>query len=281
MAGEALRRELIQNADDSPHAFDEVLLNGSRFCVKRHRFWRYFVDGWEETTWQFYRDHVDPQRPVVDLGSFIGPTVLFAVTAGARRILAVEANPATIEHLQATRAANQDKLSELTIHNGVIHADRSIVSFGNRDGSLKVSSASSTRGSGFQVPAMTIQDVFVKYPVSNASVIKIDIEGSELDVREQISALAKMDAAILLSLHPPFWSTSLHQAASAMIAALRGFRAWTVDGKELDSSDIRTMIEYKGDSPPSWGTPKGNFFELVLKPRTRMSRIWRRITGAA
>jgi hypothetical protein len=39
-----------------------------------------------------------------------------------------------------------------------------------------------------------------------------------------------------------------------------------VEGKELSIKDVEEMSKYLGETPPSWGTPFGNFFELVLQP---------------
>lgn len=252
------------------------------FRVKRHWFWPQFVDGWEEETCRFYREHVDPKRPVLDLGSWIGPTALFAAAFGAQKIVAVEANPRTVEHLLATKTANPNVLGGLAVHNGVIHKNSDLVTFGNMDGSESTSSASSTRGSGFSVQGTTIASIIERYSLKDVAVIKIDIEGSELDVRNQITKLSKLNAALLVSLHPPFWSSQpLEKSAGQIVRALRPFKVTSVDGKSLSEEDLKAMITYSGTTPPAWGTPFGNFFEVILKPKGTFGRFVARLMPGA
>ena len=258
----SLERRFVARNESSE--FDKIYLNEAEFLVAPHWFWPQYVDNWEPDTWAFFDQYVDAGRPVVDIGSWIGPTVLFAAACGAKRIVAVEGNPRTAEHLALTRSAN-DKLIGLEIINRVIAPSEGLVTFGNLDGSEATSSASSTRGTGFNVPSSTISGVIDRFECHNASIIKIDIEGSEVLIADQLAALSRSNAAILLSLHPPFWKDIANlELVHGFLQALSLFRIYSVKGNELSVEDVEGMCRYAGDVPPTWGTPFGNFFEIVL-----------------
>jgi len=264
---EILKRDLIVNPDPSPKALDSVVLNHAQFRVARHWFWPQFVEDWEETTWDFYKRFTKSGGTVIDIGAWVGPTLLFAALNGAKRLIAVEANPKTAAHLQRTKEANPEFFKELTIHNGAIHPFKGKISFGNIDGSQATSSASSTRGTGFKVDTFTIQEIIDRYHAQDACVIKIDIEGSEFEVADQIAQLAVLDAAILLSLHPPFWKKTNQLAAREFIGYLDGFDLYTAEGQVLNREKLIDMITYQESRFPSWGTPYGNFFEVMMLPK--------------
>lgn len=270
---EVLKRDLIVNPDPSAQALDTVALNDALFKVARHWFWPQFVEDWEETTWDFYKRFTKRGGTVVDIGSWIGPTLIFAALNGAKRLIAVEGNPQTAAHLQQTKEANPEYFRELTIHNGVIHPIKGKICFGNADGSQVTSSASSTRGTGFEVETFSIQEIIDTYHAQDASVIKIDIEGSEFDVGDQIAQLDTLNAAILLSLHPPFWKNVDHQSAQKFISYLAGFNLYTPEGQILSREQLTEMITHKESEYPSWGTPFGNFFEIVMIPKKQDLRI--------
>jgi FkbM family methyltransferase len=169
------RREYAPSRAASPDAIDAVRIDGAAFGVRRHWFWPEFAQGWEETTWRFYRRFVDPRRPVLDLGCWIGPTVLFATACGAPRIVAVEANPPTVKHLHATRAANDKTRADLTIVHAAVHSHDGFVQFRNPDGPGATLSAASVRGTGFIVPSRTIRTIVRDHACAGACIVKIDI----------------------------------------------------------------------------------------------------------
>lgn len=259
-----LVRRFEASASRAPNSIDRVHLGDFAFGVRRHPFWREYVDGWEPETWHFYETYCKPGAVVLDIGSWIGPTVLFAVAAGAGRIIAVDGNTDTVAHLEATRAANPALLSNLSIVNAVIDNRVGEVNFGQPGGSRAVSSASSVRGTGFRVRTTTIQDIMRDQGCDKADVVKIDIEGSEIDIVSQWSSLR---SPMLLSLHPPFWSDrNLAECAATIVDGLARFDLQKSDGIELPKDELHKML-MSDDTHPSWGTSFGNFFEIAALPR--------------
>ena len=253
-----LSRSIKKMADGSY----EITLNKQPFLVPEHWFWPEFIDGWEESTWEFYNSYMKKGGTAIDIGSWIGPTLLFASVAGATKFLAIEANPETYKLVNELKN-NNEYFSSLIIENAAISNKEGQISFGNLDQSKATSSASSTRGTGFLVNAETIQNVLAKHKIDDISVIKIDIEGSELEIVDQIIELKKYNAPILLSLHPPFWS----QGIENIFKIADHFEMFTPDNKPLSLDMLKSMVAYSEKEPPAWGTKFGNFFEIILKTK--------------
>ncbi|MDP1611933.1 MAG: class I SAM-dependent methyltransferase [Sulfuritalea sp.] len=240
-----------------------VLVNGMRFRVEPHWFWDEFVATWEPHTFEVYKRHVGPATTVLDLGAWIGPTVMIAASLGARRIVAVEANRTTYEELMRTISYNVELASRVSLINRCVHHEDGWVSFGNADGSTSSSSASSVRGSGMQVHTISLASLLLQDMLRDVGFIKIDIEGSEVQIAPDIALLAARPGleAIYLSLHPPFWPAMGDPAP--LLHALGRFTTMTPDFQPLPLDEIAARCG-SGETHPPWGTAFGNFFEVLL-----------------
>lgn len=236
-----------------------VGIGHARFQAPEHSFWPEFIRGWEETTWDFYARHVRADRPVLDLGAWIGPTILFAKALGAGPVLAVEASRPTAEYLEALKRANG--FDDLTVLNRAIDPRQGTISFGGPDNAYHLSSASSVRGSGLEVETIRPAEIYALAP--DPCLVKIDLEGSEEGLVEDLLAI---EAPILFSLHPPFWSDR-EATADRVLAAVQAFHVKTPEGEAIAPDELRQRMTWEGGGPPSWGTPWGNFFEIDLNPR--------------
>jgi FkbM family methyltransferase len=239
-----------------------VHIAGSAYRVDPHWFWEQFCSGWEEETFEVIRRFVRPDRPFLDVGSWIGPTALIACAHGAQRVVAVEANPSTVAHLRRTIGYNAGLRGRIEVLNRCIHRDAGVVQFGNADGSDSTSSASSLRGHGFAVEAMCLTTLMEEFTVRDPSLIKIDIEGAEIFLDADFDVLAeRSNLVIYLSLHPPFWKQM--GDPDALFGALARFDIVDPSGKSISLEDVRARC-LSPDAYPQWGTAMGNFFEILL-----------------
>lgn len=246
----------------------KVTLNDKSFTVPQHKFWPYFINGWEEQTWDFYHKYTKPNSVSIDIGAWLGSTLMYAATAGATKILAVEANPSTIKFLETLKNKNPQTFADLVIKNKAISSKEGSITFGGPSGDTQdTSSMSSSRGTGFSVETTSIQDAIKDYNPEDISVIKIDIEGSELEVLDQIALLSQIPAPILLSLHPPYWDDASASVAENVVNKLSVYNFYSIKNEPLNSDELIKMISYTGDESPAWGMPSGNFFEIILKPK--------------
>ena len=244
------------------HGETRVAIADRSYRVEPHWFWEQFGSGWEEESFEVIRRLVRPDRAFLDVGSWIGPTALIACAHGAKRVVAVEANPSTVAHLRRTIDYNPGLHGRIEVLNRCIHRDAGSVQFGNADGSDCTSSASSLRGHGYAVQAIRLTALMEEFDVRDPSLIKIDIEGAEIFLDEDLGVLSEQpDLVIYLSLHPPFWKQMGDPAA--LFAALAGFRIADASGRSLPLDKVRDRC-LSPDPFPLWGTAMGNFFEILL-----------------
>ncbi|MBI5107545.1 MAG: FkbM family methyltransferase [Rhodocyclales bacterium] len=250
----------------TPSGEVHVRVNGARFRVEPHWFWDEFVAAWEPHTFEVYKRHVGPATTVLDLGAWIGPTVMIAASLGARRIIAVEANRTTYDELTRTISYNLDLASRVSLINRCVHPDDGWVSFGNLDGSTSSSSASSVRGTGMRVRTVSLASLLQQDLLNDVGFIKIDIEGSEVLIAQDIARLATRPGleAIYLSLHPPFWPAMGDPAP--LLDAIGRFTTLTADFRPLPLEEIAARCK-SAEAHPPWGTKFGNFFEVILHCR--------------
>lgn len=253
-----LDREFIQNPDGSCY----VRIMSHSYRVEPHWFWPEFADGWEESTWSVFSRYLKKDMPFLDVGAWVGPTVLYAASLGAAKIVAVEANPASAAHLAKTVSMNPGLADRVEVINSCVCNRQGRVCFGNADGSHALSSASSLRGYGFEVEAARLGDIIRQNSLEFVPLIKIDIEGAELQIVEDLRLLSRRsNLAIHLSLHPPFWQQMGDPAA--LWDALREFNIRTPQDAPMSIAQVMARCNSSDPYPP-WGTPFGNFFEIVL-----------------
>ena len=230
------------------------------FTVFNHWFWSEFMSEWEPQTWDFYRFFTVKGRAVIDIGSWIGPTALIAVINGASNVLMVEANKATLTELQMTKILDPELDHKWELIEGCVSDQDGFIEFGSASGELKSSSASSDRGKGSLVAALRFQKIIEM--VENPSVIKIDIEGTEIKILQDIIKLSPSGAAIWLSWHPPLWgnATLTYDALADLL------QDHFVLNSQLEPIDVRELWEMisSDEEHPKWGNSYGNLFETAI-----------------
>lgn len=78
----------------------KVSIDDLELLVPNHPFWSKFADGWEPDTERIFRSLLGPGSIVLDIGAWIGPTIVFALSSGASKIIALEPNPAVTVDLR-------------------------------------------------------------------------------------------------------------------------------------------------------------------------------------
>ncbi|WP_037311871.1 FkbM family methyltransferase [Ruegeria halocynthiae] len=181
-------------------------LNGQPFRLDPYhsKFWRKASAGnWEPETFTVLDEYLSPDRDYLDIGAWIGPTVLYGASK-ARRVWCFEPDPTAFRYL----AWNLDL-------NGITNVSAFGVALSDQFGVARMASVRGEPGDSTSSllhdgahgsDALTIAwDQFEAVnDLSAVSLVKMDIEGAEFFVLPTVLPWLKQHRpTLLLSLHAP------------------------------------------------------------------------------
>lgn len=204
--------------------------------------------GWEQNTFAALRQYVGPDTLYIDIGAWIGPTVLYAGNR-ARRVVAVEPDPIAMSALLRNLDLNPGIKAKVSLHNYAVAAESGALelwssSFGN---------SMTTCIAGRGVNSMTFLALGVEAFLDRVLgdephvLIKIDVESAEFGlVPALLAALTRRDVAA--DLH-----VSFH--ASLLIDEARSLRPWAANlarnGQLLSAlAEYGTIHSFDGEWRP-------------------------------
>jgi FkbM family methyltransferase len=172
-----------------------VLVGGLEFRVRpggeRRIFWDRVAAGhWEPQTFRVFQRFLEPKSSCIDIGAWIGPTVLYAAHL-VRQVHAIEPDPIAHAELAANVAANPALLERVTLHSqciapqtgpidlyagGLYHAAES--RFGDSmSGILPATGASDQLR--HRIEGVRLEDFMISNAITDCCLIKMDVEGGE------------------------------------------------------------------------------------------------------
>ncbi len=181
-------------------------LNGQAFRLDPYhsKFWRKAAAGdWEPETFAVLDQFLSPENDYLDIGAWIGPTVLYGARK-ARHVFCFEPDPTAFRHLAWNLDLND-------IHNvsafGVALSDQfGVARMASTRGEPGDSTSSLLHDAAHGTDALTISwDQFqAAQDLSRVSLLKMDIEGAEFFVLPTLVDWLKLKRpALFLSLHAP------------------------------------------------------------------------------
>jgi FkbM family methyltransferase len=201
-------------------------LNGVPFRLDPYhsKFWRKAAAGkWEPETFQVLDAHLDKDHDYLDIGAWIGPTVLYGAHR-ARRVMCFEPDPVAFRHLAWNLELNRvDNVSAFSVAISSGFGLARMASFGGEAGD-STTSLLNDGDHGSDVMTIGWQDFAAKADLARVSLVKLDIEGAEFDVLPQmIPWLKEQRPALYLSTHAPFLPEETRKARMAELADLLSF----------------------------------------------------------
>jgi len=184
--------------------------NGKVFFVNSSNnanFWAQLQLGiWEPETFKIFDIFLDKNHSYVDLGAWIGPTVLYGCQ-NAKFCYAVEPDPIAFKNLKNNIDLNHQlyphiKLSNQCITNfsGTTYLTPKNKEFGDSLSSTVFKKSSTS----CKVKGITFHQFILDNSIKDCNFLKIDIEGEEFMVLPTMQEfLEKEKPTIHLSLHPP------------------------------------------------------------------------------
>ena len=168
-------------------------------------FWRSVCKRkWEPSTYVIFDEYLDAEHTYIDMGSWIGPTVLYGAQI-AKHCFAVEPDVCALAILKENIQLNPSLQERITLYEGCIGTKCGTVPFGN-------ASAFGNSASSMLVPyakevtvvkSLTFDAFIKKFGVRECNFIKMDIEGGEVLVLPTMKDyIAAHKPTLHVSLHP-------------------------------------------------------------------------------
>lgn len=185
-------------------------------------FWRQRYATWEDFTFWIFRQYVNADSVVLDIGGWIGPTALWFAGV-ASKVIVVEPSRLAFETLARNVAANPDKLRRISMVQAAVGKKPGFISMTNTGDSMDrlqgiglfagkcafgrlshVGCDNSRNDTLRWVNTVTPRDLVLQHPeLHEASFVKIDVEGAELLVVPALQDfLLKVKPVLFVSLHP-------------------------------------------------------------------------------
>lgn len=226
-----------------------VTVRGRHFVVADDKptFWDKAEAGlWEPETLAALEDAVTTGCDVLDIGAWVGPTVLFSGALGAGRIIAVEADPRALELLRGNLAANPGLTARVTVIAAAATPDGAPVRLGaaRKRGDSMSSALLSASADVWEAPGVTPAALFAKLDGEAPLVVKIDIEGGEYALLPALAeVLPERCRKLLVAFHPALLAGAGIGAAEVARRTRAAFEAL--------SGFVPTVLEHE---PPSGGS---------------------------
>jgi FkbM family methyltransferase len=168
-------------------------------------YWQAVAHGrWEPCTFAIFERFIDRQHSYIDLGAYVGVTLLYGCQL-ARRAYGVEADPIAFAELESNVEANRPLTDNVQVWPICIAPRSGTVAFGNcgEGGDTASSLLFGNRRTHWMVPALSFEDFVRRHGIDDCNFIKMDIEGGEYALLPtMLSYLRRQRPTLHLSLHP-------------------------------------------------------------------------------
>ena len=170
-----------------------------------NHFWAQLqLNLWESNTFKIFDTFLDSNHSYIDLGAWIGPTVLYGCQK-AKFCYAIEPDPVAFKQLKNNVNLNPNLISRISFSNSCV-TDSSGITYLTTKGEFGDSCSSATfkkSSKSIRVSSTTLQQFFLDNSIADCNFIKIDIEGGEFSVLPNMSKLLEEEKPTLhISLHP-------------------------------------------------------------------------------
>jgi len=163
----------------------KITKNKITFFVNNHdgpgykNFWILLEMGlWENSTFQIFNEFLDTEHSYIDIGAWIGPTVLYGCQL-AKHCYAVEPDPVALKILQENIDLNPKLANNITLYRGCIGDSSGILRLGSNThfGDSMTSLLFNKSNKSLDVQSLTFDDFIKRNNINDYSFIKMDIEG--------------------------------------------------------------------------------------------------------
>ncbi|MCD4771250.1 FkbM family methyltransferase [archaeon] len=203
---------------------------------------------WENETYHILHKFLDKDHSYIDIGAWIGPTVLYGAQK-SKHCYAIEPDPVARKILIKNLKKNP-KIKNVTVISKCIMDKKCDIDIGGDKLGDSMSSVMRSKGktNSLKVKAITFSDLIKKHKINNCNFIKMDIEGAESIVLTGMkNFFKKSNKSIIISLHPGLFE-NLKEDAKVIVNFSKNFKyKLNTNLKEIDVDYIEKSLINKNN----------------------------------
>ena len=207
-----------------------------------------FQNQWENSTFKVFDAFLSSDHSYIDVGAWIGPTVLYGATK-AKHCYAVEPDPVAFAELEKNLSFNPEVKVKTTLFDGCISNETGEIHLGtlSKFGDSLSSILKTDSSNLIKKEALTLEDFITINKINDCNFIKMDIEGAEYLVLPQaIKVIKRVKPTMLISMHPPAFPDD-PKIAATLYCVLNEYKYVinALSGKELTCDVFCKLVESK------------------------------------
>jgi FkbM family methyltransferase len=219
----------------------KINLHGKQIFIYGNLQYLFFWGkNYEKNTYKIFDKLLDSNHSYIDIGAFIGSTVLYGATI-AKKVYAIEPDPIAFAELIKNVSLNPKLKEKIELHQKCINDKSGKVRFGNiaKGGDSTSSLQFADSNTSWIVDGITFESFIEKNNISNCNFIKMDIEGGETIVLPtMVDYLEKNKPILYLSMHPIFFKNPIEDTKK-IIEVLKMYKnIYTDAGKKIEFGDL-------------------------------------------
>ena len=180
----------------------QVKINNQEFLIDHQdnqnniNFWER-IHKWEPQTFKIFDKYLNNNSIVADIGSWIGPTVLYSAKI-AKHVYAFEPDVIALNNLRLNiKLNNLDNITVIDSSVSIDNYEKYMLMFGNSESKVDFTDSSKQK-----IKSLTFTKFLKDYNLKNVDFIKMDVEGHEFQIiPTMINYLEEFKTPLLLSIH--------------------------------------------------------------------------------
>jgi FkbM family methyltransferase len=167
---------------------------------------------WEPFTFDIFNKFKDKNKTAIDIGGWIGPTTIY-LSKIFKEVITIEADNVAFESL--SKNVKDNFCNNVILHNKAFHnSETNNIIFGINTFKVEPTLGSSTsqtkthsdNNTDYLIETINIFDIIKNVDPNNIGLIKVDIEGGDEDVFEELMLVgSKYGWKIWISFHYGWW----------------------------------------------------------------------------
>lgn len=204
-------------------------------------FWDWVTSGaWEPDTFEVLKKYLSKNHTYLDIGAWIGPTVLFGAQL-SKACFAFEPDPVAFVALQRNLALNPS-ITNVFVNQAAVGATTGTARLGTNIGHGDSMSSFIWSKEAIDVKSISLEDILSTNMITDLNFIKMDIEGGEVIVLPAAKQILKeLLPTLHLSLHAGWFpdKKAFFDIINDVLSIYRN--VYSTDGRKLTAQEVTQL----------------------------------------